>query len=153
MSTGEPEMRYSRIVVLMSINVGCVALNYWLITNGYYRAPLFVLLACILIGAIALPRLPPLTRGPKQIYAIQQKAGKPFRRLGYLFIGGFVVTLFNYLSGGLKGMPPWGAVFMFCWGGFLIWGCFWMAKRYESSVASRSDTLPVHASEGPSAKR
>jgi hypothetical protein len=132
-------MRYSRIVVLLSISVACVAINFWLITTGHYRAPLFVFLACILVAAMALPKLPPLSKDPQQTRTAQQKASKSLRRMGYLFIVGFVIGVLNLVSGEFKGLPTWGILLIFSWGGFLIWSCFWIAKRYDSSVTRRDE--------------
>ena len=127
-------MRYSRIIVLLSVSIACVATNFWLITTGHYRAPLFVFLGCILISAIVLPKLPPFTKDLQQIRTSQLKASKRLRTMGYIFIGGFVLGVLNLFSGEFKGMPAWLIVFVFCWSGFLIWSCFWMAKRCKNGI-------------------
>jgi hypothetical protein len=132
-------MRYSRIIVLLSASIACVAINFWLITTGHYRAPLVVLLVCILGVATVLPKLPPFTNDPQQIRTNQLKASSSLRRMGYIYIGGFVLGLINLFSGEFKGLPTWGIVLIFCWGGLLIWGCFWMARRQKNGIAGRAD--------------
>jgi RsiW-degrading membrane proteinase PrsW (M82 family) len=136
-------MRYSRIIVLLSASIACVAINFGLIMTGHYRAPLFVFLACILVVATVLPKLPPFTKDPQQIRTSQLKASRSFRQVGYIFIGGFVLGLLNLLSGEFKGIPAWWVVIMFCWSGFLIWGCFRMAKRYRTGNP-KSEDVPGH---------
>lgn len=135
-------MRYSRIIVLLSVSIACVGINFRLITTGHYRAPLLVFLAFGLVVVTLLPKLPPFTKDPQQIRTSQLKASKSFRRVGYIFIGGFVLGLLKLLSGEFKGIPAWWVVIMFCWSGFLISGCFWMAKRYRTGIPKREDVPP-----------
>jgi hypothetical protein len=60
------------------------------------------------------------------------------RRLGFLYIFGFAMTIVGLFSGVFKEFPVWGVVLMFSWGGFLIWACFRGARWYkEKAIAAR----------------
>jgi hypothetical protein len=128
-------MRYSRLIVLLSVSFTCVAVNFWLVTSGHYRLPLFVFLGCILLIAYLLPRLPPITTDTGQTRANQVRAASSLRLLGFLFAAGLVVNTINMITGGLKELPTWASVLLFCWGGLLTWACFWGARRYKSGAA------------------
>ena len=132
-------MRYSRIIVLFSVSIACVAINFWLITTGHYRLPLFVFLGCVFLITFVLRRLPPVTLDTRQIRTIQLRAASSFRRLGFMFVGGFVLGLVNLFSGGFRDLPTWAIILVFCWGGFLIWACFWYSRQYKKSIAERED--------------
>ena len=133
-------MRYSRLIVLLTISLTCVALNFWLVTTGHYRLALFVFLGCIFLIAYVLRRVPPIPTDTTQIRANQMRAASSFRRLGFLFAGGLVLNGINLTAGGFKNLPAWANILLFCWGGFLTWACFW-AKRYRKGAAE-SDALP-----------
>lgn len=129
-------MRYSRLIVIFSISLTCVAVNFWLVTTGHYRLPLFVFLGCIFLIAYLLRRLPPITTDTEQIRTNELRAASSLRRLGFLFAGGLVLNAINMISGGFKGLPIWANVLLFCWAGFLTWACFWAARRYKNSSAA-----------------
>jgi hypothetical protein len=128
-------MRYSRLIVLLSISFTCVAVNFWLVTTGHYRLPLFIFLGCIFLIAYLLRRLPPITTETAQTRTNQLKAASSFRRLGFLFAGGLVLNVINMISGGFKELPTWANVLLFCWGGFLTCACFWAARHYKNGAA------------------
>ena len=137
-------MKYSKLIVLFSISFACVAINYRLVTTGHYRAPLFVFIACLIAVPLIFRRLPPVTSNPPEIRRNQSKAASAFRRIGFIYIFGFVFGLINLGSGGFKELPAWGIFLIFCWSGFLIWGCFWAAKRFAKNAADR-DAVPSEA--------
>jgi len=128
-------VKYSRLIVLFSVSFICVAVNYWLVTAGHYRLPLFVLLGCVLLIVFALRKLPPVTTDVGQIRSNQLRAASSLRRLGFIFAGGLVLNVLNFISGGFKDLPVWLSMLLFCWGGFLTWGCFWIARRYKKGIA------------------
>jgi hypothetical protein len=127
-------VKYSRVIALFSISFACAALNFWLVTTGHYRAPLFVFLGCVVITVLIFRILPPVLTHPQEIRSDQLRAAASLRRLGFLFILGFVFGLVSLFSGEFKGLPVWGRTLIFCWSGFLIWACFWTAKRYKKSA-------------------
>jgi hypothetical protein len=124
-------MRYSRIIVLFSVCITCVAVNFWLITTGHYSAPLFVFLGCIFFTPFILKRLPPVTTNPQEIRSRQLRAVRSLRRMGFLYALGLVFGLILLFFGEFKDLPPWGRILLFCWSGFLIWGCFSLARRLK----------------------
>jgi hypothetical protein len=134
-------MRYSRIIVLFLVCFACVAVNFWLITNGHYKAPLFVLLGCIFITPFILKRLPPVTTNPQEIRSHQLRAVRSFRRMGFLYALGFFFGLISLFSGEFKDLPAWGRILLFCWSGFLIWSCFALARRLKK-VAAEGEPEP-----------
>jgi hypothetical protein len=130
-------MKYSRIIVVFSVGLICVAINFWLVTNGHYKAPLFVFLGCIFITWIVLRRLPPVTTNPQEVRSNQLKAVSSLRRLGFIYVLGFVFGLISLFSGEFKDLPIWGRVLLFCWSGFLIWGCFSLAGRLKKRATEK----------------
>lgn len=133
-------LRHSRILVLLSVSFTCVALNLWLITTRHYRLPLAVFVGAIVLIVVILPKLPPPTREPKDINKNLLRASASVRRLGFLYIFGFAMTLVGLLTGEFKEFPVWGIVLMFAWGGFLIWACFRGARWYREKAAAPQGT-------------
>jgi len=142
--------KHSRILVLVSVSFACVALNYWLITTGHYRLPLLVFIGAIALIMLALRKLSPSTKDPKEIKNNLLKASSSARRPGVLHIIGFAVAIVSLLSGEFKDVPTWAVVLAFGWGGFLIWHLFRGAKWYkERADASTQDTLEVKSPTPP----
>jgi protein-S-isoprenylcysteine O-methyltransferase Ste14 len=110
----------------------------WLIMNGHYRLPFFVLVACLVGIPLIIRKLPPVTTDRQAIRSNQVRAASSVRRLGWIYVGGLVLGTLNILSGGLKEAPWWAAVLGIGWSAFLIWTCFWTAKRYKNSSAEES---------------
>jgi len=127
-------LKYSRPMVLISMGFACVAINFWLITTGHYRLPLFVFLGCIFITPLILRKLPPITTDPKEIATYQLKASSSARRLAFMYSAGFAMALLSLISGGFKDTPVWATVFAFCWGGFLIWFFFRLSRQHKKSA-------------------
>ncbi len=92
-------LKYSRPMVLISMGFACVAINFWLITTGHYRLPLFVFLGCIFITPLILRKLPPITTDPKEIATYQLKASSSARRLAFMYSAGFAMALLSLISG------------------------------------------------------
>jgi hypothetical protein len=132
--------RYSRFIVLFGGAVACVAINFWLITTGHYRWPLVVLVAYLVGVPLVIRKLPPVTKDPQQMRGHQFKASRAARRMGWIYVAGLVLGTLNFLSGGANGIPWWGVVLAFGWSGFLIWSCFWIARRLKKAAAGQPDT-------------
>src|ERR1700693_6032197 len=136
-----PLTKHSRILFPLSIAFACVALNFWLITTRHYRLPQFVFIATIILVAIILPKLPPPTKDPKEINKILLRAATSVRRLGFLYIFGFVLAALGLWAGEYEEFPTWGVVLMFAWSGFLIWASFRGAKWYkDKATGARPNT-------------
>ena len=127
--------RYSRLIVLFGGSFGCVAVNVWLIMTGHYRLPFFALVACLIGIPLVLRKLAPVTTDPVEVRSNQVRAASSLRRLGWIYVGGLVLGTLNILSGGLKEAPWWAALICIGWSAFLIWACFWAAKRYKNASA------------------
>jgi hypothetical protein len=132
--------RYSRLIVLFGGAVACVAINFWLVTTGHYRWPLVVFVAYLVAVSVVIRRLPPVTRDPEDIRGHQFKASRAVRRMGWIYVAGLVFGTLNFLSGGANGTPWWGIVLAFGWSVFLIWICFWIARRLKKAAASQPET-------------
>jgi hypothetical protein len=136
--------QYSRIIVLVGSALGCVAVNSWLIMTGHYRWPGVVLVVCLVGTPLVIRKLPPVTTDPNQIRMHQLRAVSSARRLGWIYVAGLILGTLNLFFGGTHGLPWWGVVLAFGWSGFLIWSCFWMARRFKQAVsASESDQPKV----------
>ncbi len=127
-------MKHSRILVLISVSFACVALNFRLVTTHHYRLSLFVFATAIIFLAIIISKMPPATKEPKEIDNDLLRASASVRRLGLLYILGFVVCMVSLFSGEFKELPIWGVILMFALGGFLIWACFRGAKWYKDKA-------------------
>jgi hypothetical protein len=103
--------RYSRLIVLFGGGFACVAINFWLITTGHYRWPLVVLVAYLVGVPLVIRKLPPVTKDPQQIRGHQFKASRAARRMGWIYVGGF-----------------------------LIWSSFWIARRLKKAAAGQPGT-------------
>ena len=133
--------RYSRLIVLFGGAFGCVAVNVWLIETGHYRWPLVVVVAYLLGTPLIIMKLPPVTTDPQQIRGHQLKGASSARRLGWIYVAGFVLGTLNLLSGGAQGIPWWVVVLLLGWSGFLICSSFSVAKRLKkAAAASQADT-------------
>jgi hypothetical protein len=130
-------MKYSRLIILLVISFACVAINFMLVATGHYRAPLFVFLASIFVAVLIFRRLPPVTRNPQEIHSNQLRAASAFRRMGFVYVFGFVLLLSSWLSGEFKDWSTWGTLLLFCCSGCLISGCFWAAGRYKKATPER----------------
>jgi len=132
--------RYSRLIVLFGGAFACLAINFWLITTRHYRWPLVVFVAYLVGVSVVIRKLPPVTRNTGEIRGQQFKASRAARRMGWIYVAGLVLGTLNFLSGGANGIPRWGIVLVFGWSGFLIWSCFWIARRLKKAAASQPDT-------------
>lgn len=130
--------RYSRLIVLFGGSFLCVMVNMWLVLTGHYRLPFFVLLACLVGIPLIIRKLPPVTTDPQAIRNNQVRAASSLRRLGWIYVVGLVIGTLNILSGGLKEAPWWAAVIGMGWSAFLIWVCFWTAKRFRNATSEQS---------------
>jgi hypothetical protein len=137
--------RHSRLIVFFGSILGCVAINSWLIMSGHYRLPLAVLVACLAGTPLIIRKLPPFTRDPQQIRGHQLKAASSARLSGWICVAGLLLGTLNLISGGAHEIPWWGIVLMFAWSGFLIWGCFCIAKCLKKKSAASQN----HVSAGP----
>ena len=131
-------MKHSRLIVLFGGSFACVAVDFWLIWTGHYRLPFFVMLACLIALPLVIGKLPPVTTDPQAIRSNQVRAASSLRRLGWIYVAGLVLGTLNLLGGGLKDAPWWAALIGIGWSAFLIWGCFWTAKRYKNAAAEQS---------------
>jgi hypothetical protein len=77
---------------------------------------------------------PPLSFDEKK--AQNTLAVRSLRRLGYLFLLG---PVFYFLDGGLTHNPWWATVLGLSWSVFLIWACFYQAKKIEIKVRQNAD--------------
>jgi protein-S-isoprenylcysteine O-methyltransferase Ste14 len=111
----------------------------WLVLTGHYRLPLFVLFACLVGIPFVIRKLPPVTTDSQEIRSNQVRASSSLRRLGWIYVAGLIFGTFNLLGGGLKEAPWWVALIGIGWSAFLIWACFWAAKRYRNSAAAESE--------------
>ena len=127
--------RYSRLIVLFAVCFACVAVNVWLIMMGHYRLPLLVFVLCLVGAPLILRKLPPVIKGRQEIRINQLRAASAARRLGWIYVAGLVLGSLNLISGGAKDMPFLAVVIAIGWSVFLIWGCFWMAKRFKQAAA------------------
>jgi protein-S-isoprenylcysteine O-methyltransferase Ste14 len=107
----------------------------WLILTGHYRLPFFVFLACLIGIPLIIRKLPPVTTDPQAIRSTQVRAASSLQRLGWIYVAGLVIGTLNLLGGGLKDAPWWAALIGIGWTAFLIWACFWTAKRYKNAAA------------------
>jgi len=130
--------RYSRLIVLFGGSFLCVMVNMWLVLTGHYRLPFFVLLVCLVGIPLVIRKLPPVTTDPQAIRSNQVRAASSLHRLGWIYVAGLVIGTLNILSGGLKEAPWWAAVIGMGWSAFLIWACFWTAKRYKNATSEQS---------------
>ena len=130
--------RYSRLIVLFGGSFGCVVVNMWLVLTGHYRLPFIVLLACLVGIPLVIRKLPPVTKDPQVIRSNQVRAASSLRRLGWIFVAGLIFGTLNLLGGGLREAPWWAALIGIGWSVFLIWACFWTAKRYRNPAAAQS---------------
>lgn len=130
--------RYSRLIVLFGGSIACVVLNMWLILTGHYRLPLFVLIACLIGIPLVIRKLPPVTTDPQVIESSQVRAASSLRRLGWIYLAGLILGTLNLLGGGLRDVPWWAGLIGLGWSAFLIWACFWMAKRYRDAATAQS---------------
>jgi hypothetical protein len=131
--------RYSRLIVLFGGAFACVAINFWLIRTGQYRWPLVVFVVYLVGVSVVIRKLPPVTRDTEEIRGHQFKASRAARRMGWIYVAGLVLGTLNFLSGGANGIPWWGIVLAMGWSGFLIWSCFWIARRLKRAAASQPD--------------
>lgn len=123
-------------------SLACVLLNIWLVSTGHYRLPLFVFLAFIIGITLVIRKLPPVTTNPQEIRRNQVRAASSLRRLGWIYAGGLMIGTLNLLTGGFKDAPLWAVFIGFGWSAFLIWGCFWAAKRYKTTTAGEPPKRP-----------
>jgi hypothetical protein len=65
-------------------------------------------------GQIILPKLPPPIKDPKEINKNLLRAATSVRRLGFLYIFGFVIAALGLWSGEYKEFPTWGVVLYVC---------------------------------------
>src|SRR5215469_2899045 len=102
---------------------------------GHYRLPLLVFVLCLVGAPLILRKLPPVIKGRQEIRINQLRAASAARRLGWIYVAGLVLGSLNLISGGAKDMPFLAVVIAIGWSVFLIWGCFWMAKRFKQAAA------------------
>jgi hypothetical protein len=127
-------MGHSRLLVLLFVSLACVALNFWLISTGHYRLPLFVFVGAIALITLTFRNLPPSAKNSEQINGNLLKASSAFRRLG--FIGAFGIAVYTLTASrdDFKGFPTWGIVLLYLWGGLVVWCCFWAARWYKRTA-------------------
>lgn len=135
--------RYSRYIVFFGSAFSCVLINFWLIITGHYPWALVVLVAFLVGTPLIVRKLPPITREPQQIRSHQLNSASSARRLGWIFFAGIVFGTLNLLSGGAKAIPWWGVTLICSWSGFLIWGCFSLAKRLKKVAAEGQPHKPA----------
>ncbi len=127
-------MKNLKMIVLFSLSFACVAINFWLVTTGHYRAPLFVFIAYMLTAVLMFRVLPTVRTNPQEIRSNQLRAAGSLRRLGFIYVLGFAFGLVSLFSGEFNDLPIWGRILGFCWSGFLIWACFWAARHYKKGA-------------------
>jgi RsiW-degrading membrane proteinase PrsW (M82 family) len=121
-------MKHSRIFFLFSVSFACVALNFWLIKAGHYRLPLAVFVGAVALIVLAFRKLPQPPVPPDEIQRNLLKTATGLRRLGFIGVVGFVVSILSFSRDEFKGLPDWGVVIAFLWGGFVVWCYFWGAR-------------------------
>jgi hypothetical protein len=132
--------RHSLLIVLFGGAFACVAINFSLIMTGHYRWPMVVFLAYIVGVPLIIRKLPPISKDPQEIRGHQVKASRAARRMGWIYVAGLVLGTLHVVSGGAKGIPWWVIVLLSGWSGYLIWSCFWIARRFKAGAARQPDT-------------
>jgi hypothetical protein len=120
-------------------SLACVLLNLWLVSTGHYRLPLFIFLAFIIGLPLVIRKLPPVTNNPQVIKSNRIRAASSLRRLGWTYVAGLIIGTLNLLTGGLKDAPLWAGFIAIGWIAFMIWVCFWAAKRYRTAAAESQE--------------
>ena len=128
----------SRIFVLICGSLACVALNFWLATTGHYRLPLFVFAAFVLAITLVFRKLPPLARSDEEVHRGLLKASSGFRRLGLFGAFGIIAYILTSSRDEFKGIPTWGIVLIYLWGGFVVWCYLWAARWYKRKADASS---------------
>jgi hypothetical protein len=122
---------YSRIFVLICGSLAVVALNYWLVSTGHYRLPLFVFAAFVLTIALLLRKLPPAHTSADEAQRNLLRVSSGLRRLGIFGAVGLVVYILTSSRSDFSSIPAWGIVLMYIWGGFVVWCYLWGARWYK----------------------
>ena len=124
---------YMIFVLVFALRLQQHPLPKWIlyIAGCYFFGTIFLfpfLRRKVLAGA------PPLSFEEKK--AQNTSAVRSLRRLGYLFLLG---PAFYLLDGGLTHNPWWATVLGLSWSVFLIWACFYQAKKIEIKVRQNAD--------------
>ncbi len=132
------QARLIRILILVGGSLACVALNYWLVSTGHYRLPLFVVAAFLLIVVFAFRMLlmPQTSASESRINLL--KVSTSLRQLGFIGVIGFMVWALTSSRSDFKDMPTWGIVLLYVWGVFVVGAYFWGAKWYKRKADALS---------------
>jgi len=128
----------SRILVLICGSLACVTLDYWLVTTGHYRLPLFLFVAFVLAITLVFRKLRPPTRSPDEVHKGLLNASSGFRRLGFIGAFGIVVYILTSSRDDFRGIATWGIVLIYLWGAFIVWCYFWAARSYRRKANASS---------------
>lgn len=131
--------KYARILILLTGSAACVGLNFWLVTTGYYRLPLFVFIAFILVVPLLFRKLPPPTTSTDEMHRNLLKVSSSLRRLGLFGAVGIAVYILTSSRRDFQRMPTWGIILMYIWGGVVVWAYLRGARWYKQKADQLSE--------------
>jgi hypothetical protein len=97
-----------------------------------------VFVAFVLAVVLIFQRSPPTNRSSEVMRKNLLKVSSGFRQLGFIGAFGIAVYILTASRDDSKGFSTWGIVFLFLWGGFVVWCYFWAARWYRRKADAPS---------------